>query len=133
MAADAFLVAGEIVEKLDKAYNSGDAKAYAACFAEDADFINRFGMHLEGNRAIEERHRELFSRIARGATGVLRLVKARSLSEDVVYAKADGEWQTPPGNPMAGTTLSRYSIIIVRRGDVWRVAAMQNTGPSDSP
>ena len=126
-------VASQIVAALETAYNSGDAKAYASLFTEDADFLNRFGMHFEGRQAIENIHVDLFGRLAKGNYGELKLMKARTLTDDVIYAKADGEWHVPPGSPMSGTTLSRYSIIIVRSGNEWQVGAMQNTGPSERP
>jgi len=50
--ADASAVVGELVA----AWNEHDMHRFAACFAEDAEFVNVGGMWWRGRDEIEERH-----------------------------------------------------------------------------
>jgi uncharacterized protein (TIGR02246 family) len=129
---DANEISQAVLKRLDQAYNTGDASAYAAEFSEDADFVNRFGMHLVGRKEIEERHRVLFTRLAQGTTGELELVRARAITDSTIVARANADWQVA-GGAMAGIVRSRYTLVLVNDEGVWRITAMQNTGVSDSP
>ncbi len=42
------------------AFGARDAARFAACYAEDVDFVSPYGMHIKGRKAVEQVHAELF-------------------------------------------------------------------------
>jgi len=127
---------GGLLDALVKAWNAGDATAYAELFTEDADYITFFGLHMAGRRAIEESHRALFagplkgSRIGFGAgaqSGPGDGARIRALGPGVALVVAKG------GSTLAGQTApapGRDSVITltaVRTAEGWRFASFQNT------
>jgi uncharacterized protein (TIGR02246 family) len=86
----------KVVEAYIDIWNQKDAKAWTALFAGDADFTNRYGLHLKGRADIEKLHTELF----RGVLKDVRLNKPdasntyiRFITSDV--ATVDYRWETP--------------------------------------
>ena len=55
-ASDARSQIANVVDGLTESWNRHDMEAYAAQFAEDADFVNVIGMHWRGRAEIEARH-----------------------------------------------------------------------------
>jgi len=51
----------EVLERFTEAWNTHDAKAYAALFAENADFTNVFGQSFHGRETIEAQHAKIFT------------------------------------------------------------------------
>ena len=45
-----------LVQEIEAAWNTHDMKRFAACFAEDADFVNVAGAWMQGRDDIEEKH-----------------------------------------------------------------------------
>lgn len=45
-----------LVREVQAAWNTHDMKRFAACFAQDADFVNVRGVWMRGRDEIEERH-----------------------------------------------------------------------------
>ena len=87
---------------LQRAWNQHDAQAFAASFAEDADFTNVFGMPAKGRRAIEEFHAPIFATMFRDSALSLGETRIRFLRPDV--AAVDARWEMtgaydPHGNP----------------------------------
>lgn len=126
------LIAEEVVRKLNAAGNAGDATAYAKCFSEDADFVNRFGAYFSGRQAIEERHRIIFRSFHAGTTGELKLVKSRALAGGEILAIVSGLWRVPAG-PLAGDLPSTYTLLIANVNEGWNIVAFQNTSVTASP
>ena len=54
---DPAAVAHDLAAALTAAWNAGDADAFAARFAPDAEFINIFGMLFVGREAVAAQHR----------------------------------------------------------------------------
>lgn len=116
---------GRLVERLQAAWNAGDAAGWAACFADDADFIHVLGGHGAGRSAIEAAHRRLFETIYRdsavafavegirpvGAAAVVRLYQTLRFT-------ADGKDTTLTGRP---------SLVVAPAGRDARIVFFQNT------
>ncbi len=87
---------------LEGAWNRHDAKAFAAVFADDADFVNVFGMPAKGRKAIEEFHVPIFATMFRDSTLSLVEKQVRFLRNDVAAVHARWEMtgaRDPQGNP----------------------------------
>jgi uncharacterized protein (TIGR02246 family) len=78
----------EVVAAFAAAFNAHDPAAFAAGFAEDADFTDIVGNTVLGRAAIEELHRFPFSRVLREATLTLGRREARLLRPDLAVAVA---------------------------------------------
>lgn len=90
------------LRSLEGAWNRHDARAFAALFAEDAHFVNVFGMPANGRKAIEEFHAPIFATMFRESRLSLGETKVRFLRPDV--AAVDARWEMtgardPQGNP----------------------------------
>lgn len=130
MAESVEQVAREIVGRLEQAWNAGDGDAWAAEFAEDADFITVRGEFFRTRTTIAEGHRHILTTFYKGSSNRIALIRARALRDDVILAHSSAEL-TVPGGPMAGTHRAIQSLLIVRTDGAWRVASFHNTFTSE--
>jgi uncharacterized protein (TIGR02246 family) len=124
-----------LVTRLVGAANANDVKAFAAVFADDAEFTNVFGQPAMGRKAIEAFHAPFFS--GRREPGLPSFVNAhltvlesriRFLRPDV--AAVDIKWQqtgaiAPDGKPW-GTRTGLMNWVVTQEQGVWAVAIMHN-------
>ena len=115
-----------IVQALQDAWNAADAHAFAAPFAEDADFVNVYGMHARGRDAIARGHEMIMKGPYAGSTIRYTLESARPLRPDVAVGHVYATLQIP-GGPMAGDHQARYTVVVTRDGGRWQIAAFHNT------
>jgi uncharacterized protein (TIGR02246 family) len=116
----------ELVQRLEGAWNAGDAAGFAAPFAEGADFVNVMGMHARGRQAIEAGHEHIFRTIYAGSVNAYELESARVLRPGVALAHVRARLRVP-GGPMAGEHDALFSMVLVQGGDGWQVEGFQNT------
>ncbi len=95
---DAAVVASEVLQRLDEAWNAADAARFAAEFSDDADLINIFGTHFNGRAEIEKRIRSIFDTIYKGSTHRSRsLEMARYLNSDAILVLSSNNIAVPAG------------------------------------
>ncbi len=117
----------DLYRELMDGWNQGSGDAFAAAFTQDGDLIGFDGTHFRGRQEIAPFHQELFDKWLKGTRLVGRIKSVRFLSSDVALVHAVG------GTVMRGKSepaLERDSIqtlVAVRRGSQWRLAAFQNT------
>src|SRR5262249_46749223 len=75
-----------LVADVEDAWSSHDMQRFAACFAEDADFINVRGWWWTGRDEIERRHTVLHETMFRKSSMHLELVTTREVCPRVVIA-----------------------------------------------
>jgi len=111
-----------IFSRLEKAWNAGDGKAWADCFAEDADFTVWTGLRIKGRDAIREGHDMIFKGPYKGTKLVVEFDTFRWIRSDValVLTKSD----TPGGKK--GDQM-KQTLVISKHGKEWLVDAFQNT------
>lgn len=124
----------EALARQAESWNHHDAKAWAAPFASDADFVNIVGMLLQGRDAIERRHAELFASIFAQSSVVVTTRKLRLLGDDAAVAETDyelrGYTRLPPGiapTDADGTLRTRLKYVWRRGADGWVIVSAQNT------
>lgn len=105
-------------EAFTSAYNKGDAKAIAAGFTEDGEFIDEDGQIIKGREAIQKHFAAVFEALPKAqikvAVEAVRLVAANiALEEGVVEATA---------TPQSPVEISKYVAVHVRQGDQWLLA-----------
>jgi uncharacterized protein (TIGR02246 family) len=126
LASDDRAALQHIVDRLEAAWNAGDGAAYAAPFAEDADFVNVRGEHFRERTAIAAGHAGIFGTIYAGSTNRYAIETARLLRPDVALVHVYSRLDVPAG-PLAGKHAARFSLICTRDGGGWEIAALHNT------
>ena len=91
-----------VMDRFEDAWNRHDAKAFAAVFAEDADFTNWRGTGASGRSKIEEFHAPMFATIFKNSHQKYTDIRTRFVRPDV--AAVDVRWEMtgatdPQGNP----------------------------------
>jgi len=118
-----------IVQFMD-AWNQHNAHAFAALFAEDADFTNWRGTHARGRKAVEELHAPLFTgAVFKDSRQTCRLRSVRFLKPDIAIADIDWE-MTGAGAAEGITRPPRKGLLdwaLVKTNGRWLIAVMHNT------
>lgn len=117
----------QLPHQLAAAWDRGDAEAYAESLTEDADYILFDGSHSHGRAAIAEIHRPVFERFLKGSRLAVESVDARLLAEDVAVIHSAGGVLRRRDHRLAKSQRSVQTMVAVKTGDIWRIAAFQNT------
>lgn len=122
-----------LADRLARAWNNGDAAAFAAPFAADAQQVNIFGARLVGRDAIRDRHAAIFADVFRASTNVLQILDARRLGPEVLLAQLSSVVEVPHG-PLRGTLRTIASIVVrsVRDADC-EIVLFHNTRQQPGP
>ena len=116
-----------LYQQMMHGWNQGSGEAFAAVFAEDGDLIGFGGTHLKGRQEIARFHQPLFETHLKGTRLVGQVTSVRFLSPDVALMHAVG------GTVMRGKSAppperdSIQTLVAMRDGGEWRLAAFQNT------
>lgn len=120
-------IASPILDRLDAAWDAGDATRFAAEFSEDADVINISGTHFRGRSDIAKQMRSIFNSVFKGSTHRVRnLEMARHLADGVMVVVSSGVIDVPAG-PLAPRANSRQTFVLVNREGAWRIRHWHNT------
>ena len=129
-----------VIDRLVNAWNRHDAKAFAAVFAEDADFTNWRGEGASGRSKIEELHGPMFATISKDSHQRYTAIKTRLIRPDV--AAVDIHWEMTgatdaQGNPRPDRR-GLLSFIVEKNAGQWQIVVMHNLDltalpPSISP
>ncbi|MBX3412008.1 MAG: SgcJ/EcaC family oxidoreductase [Pirellulales bacterium] len=104
------------------AFNRGDAKAVAALWTLEGDFIDESGNVTSGQQALEKKYAEFFAAHP-GAKMTITIDALRALGPDTIVE--DGH-ATVTFAPDGSTTGSRYTAIHVRRDNKWLMASVRD-------
>lgn len=110
----------------------GNATAYAACFTEDGDLLNRFGEVFHGRPAIEAQMRRFFATPAGRSAQSMEVIHSRFVTPDVVLMHVESRVVFPPDGPVPEAH-NRQTMILRSEGDTWKVTAFQNTSVTPVP
>jgi uncharacterized protein (TIGR02246 family) len=120
-----------MVYQSEAAWNAADGPAFAARFAEDADFIHILGGYYTGRAAIEAGHRMIFGTIYKGSTVRYSVEKIRFLRPDVAIVFLRQFLQFfEDGAPKE--LEARPTILAEKAGAEWRIVMLQNTRISEA-
>lgn len=106
-----------------KAFNAGDAKAIAAMFTLDADYVDHDGQVFRGREAIEKEYARAFLR-QKGMTLESTPEALRFLGADV--AIQDGVARVRPAGGGRGN-VTRFTIVLVRRDSKWLAESVRES------
>jgi uncharacterized protein (TIGR02246 family) len=131
-----------LMDRFMDAWNRHDAKAFAAVFAEDADFTNWRGTGASGRSKIEEFHAPTFATIFKNSHQKYTTIKSRFIRPDV--AAVDVHWEMTgamdaQGNPRPDR-LGLLNFVVAKNDGQWQILVMHNldltalpAANSDSP
>ena len=117
---------------LEAAWNSADGASFAAAFADDADFVNVYGMHVRGRTAIAAGHQYIFTTIYKDSKVEYRVVSMRELAPGVALVHVSATLNVPAG-PMAGRHEAIWTGVATLLDDGWKFTAFQNTHVKEPP
>ena len=115
-----------MVYQLEAAWNSADGAAFAALFAEDADFIHILGGYYAGRPAIESGHRMIFGTIYKGSTVRYSVEKIKFLRPDVAIIFLRQHLRFAEAG-VAQELDARPTIVAEKINSDWKIVALQNT------
>jgi uncharacterized protein (TIGR02246 family) len=121
-----------LVRRLEAAWNAMDGAAFAAPFADDADFVNVRGEHFRGRPAIAAGHAGIFGTIYAGSVNAYATEGARLLRPEVALVHVHSRLDVPRG-PLTGHHQARFSLVCTREPGGWEIAAFHNTLQAATP
>jgi uncharacterized protein (TIGR02246 family) len=117
-----------LVEDSTRAWNAGDASAYAARFAIDVEFTDVTGLSSSGRNSFESRLDQLFKTIFRGSRLKQTVRKIRLLTSDVAVIEIETELTGYTGLPRGvkawpdGVLRTRLQEVLVKVAGAWWVS-----------
>ncbi len=114
-----------LVSGLAEAWNGAEGERWGTYFAEDADFVNIFGLHGKGRQAIADAHNMILHGVYLGSRLDTEVTQLRMLAADVALVHLRSRLEVPNG-PMAGVMNSVPSAVLTREGAGWVIAAFHN-------
>jgi uncharacterized protein (TIGR02246 family) len=117
-----------VMDAFVDAWNRHDAKAFAAVFAEDADFTNWRGMGASGRSKIEEFHAPLFATIFKNSHQTMTDINIRFVRADV--AAVEVHWDmTGQTDALGNARPPRQGIlnfVMAKNDGKWQIVVMHN-------
>ena len=115
-----------VVRQLESGWNALDGTAFAAPFAEDADFVTVRGEHFRGRTTIAEGHAGIFRTIYAGSVNQYATESIRLLRSDIALVHVQAALDVPSG-PLAGKHAACFSLVLSKQHGVWEIASLHNT------
>ena len=120
----------QIIEHFSNAWNYHEGQGSADYYAEDADFVNIFGMAFAGKQEIEIRHIKIHETFLKGSTFEVIELRLREARPEVVIAHV--YWkvsniQKPGKDPLNETMKGIFTHVFLKNHDKWEIIATQNT------
>jgi len=119
---------GTLMDRFMDAWNRHDAKAFAAVFAEDADFTNWRGEGASGRSKIEAFHAPMFATIFKNSHQSYTAINTRFIRSDV--ATVDVHWEMTgamdaQGDPRPDRR-GLLSFTMEKNAGQWQIVVMHN-------
>jgi uncharacterized protein (TIGR02246 family) len=119
-----------VMSSLAESWNRHDMTAFAAAFADNADFVNVIGMHWRGRRQIEAKHAATHRTIFRNSSLQILDLAVRMLSPSIalahVWTQVKGAKSLRKGN-VPETRSALMTCVLVKEAGRWLIAAAHNT------
>jgi len=115
-----------VVQQVQNGWNTHDAKAFSAPFAENADYVVMNGLTIKGRTAIEMGHAGIFSTIYKDSKNAGTVKAVRFIRPDVavVHIQWNLEYQMG-GEARKGQAMN--TMVMTKDAGKWSIAAFQNT------
>jgi len=118
----------DVIDHFIGAWNRHDVHAFAAVFAEDADFTNVRGQGASGRAKIEEFHARPFATMFKDSHQKYTDIKIRYLRPDIaaidVHCEMTGATDAE-GNPRP-LRLALLNFVMMKNAGQWQIVVMHN-------
>jgi len=126
LKSDVGMAAYNLAQRLQKAWNSKDAAAFASPFGKNADFIHLLGGLGQGRDAIAAGHKRLFETVFKDSKIAYVVERVRLVTDDVALVfMLQGLDFVRDGKPVH--LKARPTALLRRVGSAWVVVHFQNT------
>lgn len=116
----------KIIDHFTHAWNACEGKGSGDFYAEDADFVNIFGVAFSGKQEIEARHVKIHEAFLKGTLFEVIQTKVREATPEVVIAHV--YWKvTHTQKPAADSMKGIFTHTFVKVNGRWEITATQNT------
>jgi uncharacterized protein (TIGR02246 family) len=112
-----------------EAFNKGDAKAVAALWTEDGEYIDESDQRFEGRDAIEKEYAKFFA--AHPGAKIALTVDSLRLASDTT-AIEDGRAVVELG-PIRAGGYGKYTVVHVKSDDKWLMSSVRDARVGSSP
>ena len=115
-----------LIETWNQGWRIQDAELAASGYAEDADWINAFGMRERGREAITAKLHEIFALpFVMNATSRVASQEARFIRPDVaiVITKVEREGQRTSSGEELGIRHTSHQRVLRKEGGRWRIVS----------
>jgi uncharacterized protein (TIGR02246 family) len=116
---------GEAIQKqaeaFVEAFHKGDAKAVAACWTTDGDYIDVAGRQIKGREAIEKAFTDFFTQ-NKGLKIRIDSDSLRFVTPEAAIEDGTSEVYPPNGGP---PSRARYAIVHVKKDGQWLLASVR--------
>lgn len=123
----------QVVRAFGEAWNRHDMDAFAALFAEQAEFVNVVGLWWKGREEIKRAHIATHATLFKDSQLAIAEVAVRFVKPDVAIARA--RWQLTGHRAPSGAALPvRKGVLVnlvVHADGRWRIVDSQNTDMVD--
>jgi uncharacterized protein (TIGR02246 family) len=121
----------QLLGELAGAWNTGDARAWAARYSADGTFTNTDGTLDLGRDAVVRTAEQAFQGVLAGTKLSLAVRKLRLIRPDVAVVDLDARvsgMPTPPGdsNGPSGEVRISQMLVLVEEDDRWWITAQHN-------
>ncbi|NJM72042.1 MAG: SgcJ/EcaC family oxidoreductase [Scytonema sp. RU_4_4] len=118
---------GALKQQMIEGWSQGSGDAFAAPFAEDANFVAFDGTRFEGKQEIASSHQQLFDKYVKGTRLVGEVESVRFLAPDLAVVRAVGGTQMPGQSDTSPGRDSMQMFVAIKRGDQWRIVEFTNS------
>jgi uncharacterized protein (TIGR02246 family) len=108
-------------EAFVKAFQNGDAKAVAAFWTPDGDYVDENGRVLKGRKAIEDSFAELFA-AKKGLKVRIDVASVRFLTPDLAIEDGTSTVLVPDGS---APSRARYTNVLVQKDGQWLLSSVR--------
>ena len=108
--------------QVQNGWNTYNGAAFAAPFAEDADYVIINGMYIKGRPIIATGHQQIFDTIYKDSHNTATIKSLRFLRDDVALVHVEWHLIFQQGEGRALSTL-----VMTKDSGQWRIGAFQNT------
>ncbi len=114
---------GQRAQEFIAAFNKGDAKAVAAFWTPEADYVDPLGRHTKGRAAIEKMYEKLFAG-RKGAKLNIIVNSVRLVGSDVALEDGITEVTPADGGPPSA---ARFSAVLVKKDGQWYFESVRDS------
>lgn len=119
------------VEQMVRGWNMKSGAEYAKPFAADSDYVVINGIHIKGRAANAAGHQQIFDTIYKDQDIAATVEQIRFLRPDVAVVHVLAERYLKSDRNR--TTKARLTLMMVKNGGKWEIAAFQNTQIQNPP